>query len=79
MRKALIARLHDMELPFPRLSLETTGSGVRFLTDAALEAACGVRMGFTERAGGLSSGPYASTWGGFPGRVKRRLARTCAV
>lgn len=49
-----------MELPHPRLSLATSGSGVRFLTDAALEAACGVRMGFTERAGGLSSGPYAS-------------------
>ena len=60
MRKAPIARLHDRELPFPRLSLETTGSGVRFWTDAALEAASGVRMGFTERAGGLSSGPYAS-------------------
>lgn len=49
-----------MELAFPRLSLATSGSGVRFLTDAALEAACGVRMGFTERAGGLSSGAYAS-------------------
>ncbi len=49
-----------MGLDLPRLSVHEDSSGVRFLTDNALTAACGVTIGFTERGGGLSSAPYAS-------------------
>lgn len=49
-----------MQLDLPRLSVHEDVSGVRFFTDAALEEACGVTMGFTERGGGLSAPPYDS-------------------
>ena len=49
-----------MQLDLPRLSIVEDVSGVRFLTDPALESACGVSIGFTERAGGLSAPPYGS-------------------
>jgi YfiH family protein len=47
------------DLPLPVL---TRGAcdGIAMLVDGGLLAACGVRMGFTERAGGVSEGPYAS-------------------
>ncbi len=48
------------ELELPRLSLDEDGSGVRFHTDDALFQATGVRIGFTERAGGFSAAPYDS-------------------
>lgn len=56
----MVEALAVMELELPRLSIEADVSGVRFLTDPALEGACGVRMGFTERGGGLSPAPYDS-------------------
>ncbi len=49
-----------MGLDLPRLSVHEDSSGVRFLTDNALAAACGVTIGFTERGGGLSGAPYGS-------------------
>ena len=46
-------------LPNPTLALETLG-GLPVLTDDALFRACGVRIAFTERAGGVSEGIYSA-------------------
>ena len=45
------------ELPAPRLS-EVESFGVSYLTDEALFRACGTRIAFTLRTGGVSQGPY---------------------
>lgn len=51
-------------LPIPTLCARPFGaravSGVTAYTDDALFEACGVRIAFTTRAGGVSAGPYAS-------------------
>lgn len=46
-------------LPTPRLALREE-AGLSFLTDEATFDACGVRMAFSLRHGGVSSGGYAS-------------------
>lgn len=46
-------------LPQPSLS-EVERDNIPFFTDEALFEACGVRIAFTMRAGGVSAGPYAS-------------------
>lgn len=46
-------------LPHPSLS-EIECDNIPFFTDEALFAACGVRIAFTTREGGVSDGPYAS-------------------
>ena len=48
-----------MKLPLPTLQARSC-AGLSFLTDDALFDACGVRMGFTRRAGGASLPPYDS-------------------
>lgn len=54
---------HSLHLPLPRL-VETSFHGeaaeLTALTDEALFAACGTRIAFTNRHGGVSEGPYAS-------------------
>lgn len=47
------------DLPLPVLT-RSMCDGIALLTDEGLFDACDVRMGFTERAGGVSEGPYAS-------------------
>ncbi|MBO4365029.1 MAG: laccase domain-containing protein [Eggerthellaceae bacterium] len=47
------------ELPIPTLATLAC-DGLRMLTDDDLFSACGVRLAFTERVGGVSEGPYAS-------------------
>ena len=48
-------------LPQPHLDALPLGAhSLSALTDDALFAACGVRIAFTGRAGGVSTGPYAS-------------------
>lgn len=47
------------ELPRPILDAAQSG-GIPYLTDEALFAQCGVRIGFFGREGGLSEGAYAS-------------------
>ena len=48
-------------LPQPHLDALPLGAhSLSALTDEALFAACGVRIAFTGRAGGVSEGPYAS-------------------
>lgn len=49
--------IHSLDMPDLRTS---ASSGIPFLTDDALFAACGVRIAFTGRHGGVSCGPYAS-------------------
>ena len=46
-----------LDLPMPRL-VEGRFSECAAFTDDALEAACGVRIAFLERAGGVSAPPY---------------------
>lgn len=46
-----------MALPLPTLQVRHS-AGLSFLTDDALFAACGVRAGFSRRAGGVSAAPY---------------------
>lgn len=46
-------------LPAPSLS-EVARHGLRFITDDGLFEACGVRIAFTQRAGGVSEGPCES-------------------
>lgn len=46
-------------LPTPRLALRDE-AGLSLLTDEALIAACGVRVAFSSRHGGVSAGEYAS-------------------
>lgn len=46
-------------LPKPSLGISRLGK-LSVLTDEALFAACGVRIAFTGREGGVSTGPYAS-------------------
>ncbi len=46
-----------LELPYPRL-VEGRFASIDALTDEDLLAACGVRIAFTERTGGLSAPPY---------------------
>lgn len=46
-------------LPWPSLS-EIECDNIPFFTDEALFEACGVRIAFMTRAGGVSVGPYAS-------------------
>lgn len=48
-----------MSLPLPTLQARDC-AGLSFLTDEPLFAACGVRMGFTRRSGGISEAPYDS-------------------
>ena len=48
-----------MALPLPTLQARSH-AGLSFLTDEPLFAACGVRMGFTRRAGGASEAPFDS-------------------
>ncbi|WP_251212131.1 polyphenol oxidase family protein [Adlercreutzia murintestinalis] len=48
-----------MYLPMPQL-VSRTAEGISFLTDDALYAACGVRIAFTGRAGGVSEGAFSS-------------------
>ena len=49
------------EFPKPQLNALPLGAhSVSALSDEALFAACGVRIAFTGRAGGVSEGPYAS-------------------
>ncbi|ACV21937.1 uncharacterized conserved protein [Slackia heliotrinireducens DSM 20476] len=48
-----------LELPYPSMS-EGRRVSISFYTDEALFEACGVRMAFTERFGGVSEGPYES-------------------
>lgn len=51
-----------LRLPLPRLTENSFFAGdsmLRVLTDDALFAACGTRIAFTTRAGGVSEGPYA--------------------
>ena len=51
-----------LRLPLPRLTENSFSAGdsmLRVLTDDALFAACGTRIAFTTRAGGVSEGPYA--------------------
>lgn len=53
----------DLRLPYPRLaeiSFCARGSSLNALTDEALFDACGTRIAFTQRGGGLSEAPYAS-------------------
>lgn len=53
----------SLRLPLPRLgetSFFTDDYALRVLTDEALFEACGTRIAFTSRAGGMSEGPYAS-------------------
>ena len=53
-----IQRLHSAsELPAPRLS-EVERCGLAFLTDDGLFEACGTRIAFTQRSGGVSRPPY---------------------
>lgn len=49
--------IQSLDMPDLRPS---AASGIPFLTDDALFAACGVRIAFTGRHGGVSCGPYAS-------------------
>lgn len=52
-----------MQTKFPKPSLDASLLGAHrlfVLTDEALFAACGVRVAFTSRAGGVSEGAYAS-------------------
>ncbi len=50
-----------LELPIPKLDASLLGAHRLFaLTDEALFEACGVRVAFTSRAGGVSTGAYAS-------------------
>ena len=46
-------------LPLPSLEMQML-NGVHMLTDQALFDACGVRIAFTGRVGGVSEGPFAS-------------------
>ncbi|MEY8461432.1 polyphenol oxidase family protein [Eggerthellaceae bacterium 24-137] len=46
-----------MALPLPTLQARTS-AGLSFLTDDALFAATGVRLGFSRRQGGVSEAPY---------------------
>lgn len=48
-----------MKLPLPTLQARAR-AGLSFLTDDALFDACGVRMGFSRREGGVSLPPYDS-------------------
>lgn len=48
-----------MVLPEPTLQARTS-AGLSFLTDEPLFAAVGVRLGFSQRAGGVSAAPYDS-------------------
>lgn len=48
-----------LDLPLPRL-VEGCFSSLEVFTDEALFEACGVRVAFTKRTGGVSSGPYDS-------------------
>ena len=49
------------QLPKPTIDARHFGAHrLCVLTDDALFAACGVRIGFTSRAGGVSTGPYAA-------------------
>lgn len=49
------------ELPYPSLTpVELGGRRIPVLTDEALLAACGVKIAFTGREGGVSEGPYGS-------------------
>lgn len=48
-----------LALPAPQLGM-SRASGLAFLTDERLFEACGIRIGFTTRHGGVSEGPYAS-------------------
>ncbi len=55
--------LEKTPLPAPKLaeaSFYKDGHHVAVLTDDALAAACGVRIAFTTRQGGVSKAPYAS-------------------
>ncbi len=68
-----------MRLEPARLSIVEDGSGVRFFTDAALEEACGVRIGFTGRTGGKSPKPYESlNLGRFAGEGEGAALRNIA-
>lgn len=46
-------------LPDPQLDL-VQAAGLSYLTDPRLFGECGIRIGFTNRAGGVSTGPFAS-------------------
>ena len=48
-----------LDLPLPRL-VEGRFSNLTAFTDEALFEACGVRIAFTERSGGVSEPPYDS-------------------
>ncbi len=48
-----------LDLPIPHM-VEGSFASITAFTDDALFDACGVRIAFTERAGGVSSGPYES-------------------
>ena len=53
-----MSELHD-KLPTPLLATRMV-DGVELLTDEGLFDACGVRIGFTARRGGVSRDPFAS-------------------
>ncbi len=68
-----------LALPYPRLVEGRFGS-CTVLTDESLHEACGVRIAFTERTGGVSEGAYASLNLGRhvdddPERVRRNVSR----
>lgn len=54
-----------LDLPLPRL-VEGRFSNLTAFTDEALFEACGVRIAFTERSGGVSVPPYDSLNLGLP-------------
>lgn len=71
------------ELPAPRLTARTFSS-FPVLTDDALFARTGIRVAFTERAGGVSEGPYAALnlggqVGDDPAAVAANRARVAAA
>lgn len=72
-----------LDMPFPRLS-EGRFSSCTLITDDALYAATGVRIGFTQRTGGTSLAPYDSlNLGGHvgddPAHVKQNRATLLAA
>ena len=70
-----------LDLPLPRL-VEGRFSNLTAFTDAALFEACGVRIAFTERSGGVSEPPYDSLNLGLhvddnPESVRENRRRVC--
>ena len=70
-----------LDLPLPRL-VEGRFSNLTAFTDEALFEACGVRIAFTERSGGVSEPPYDSLNLGLhvddnPESVRENRRRVC--